>query len=221
MSAIYEACVTSVAQARAAQRAGADRLELCARIGTGGLTPPADRLASIRATVSLPIHVMIRPRPGGYSYSAAEVDAMRHCIEVARRGGAEGVVLGALTPSGAIDTDALASLLEVADGLAVTFHRAFDEVGDPISGLEHLVALGVDRILTSGGAPTARAGTPRLRKLVAAARGRIGIIACGTVRASNARRLIAETGVPEIHAHLTSPSEMQALARVAHAEARR
>lgn len=220
MPTIYEACVTSLAQARAAQRAGADRLELCARIGTGGLTPRLDRLATVRTSVSIPVHVMIRPRSGGYSYSAPELDAMRQSIEVVRRSGAEGVVLGALTPGGAIDTDALANLLEVADGLSVTFHRAFDEVNDPISGLEHLIALGVDRILTSGGAPSARAGTPMLRRLVAVARGRIGVIACGKVRARHAAALMAATGVSEVHAHLKSAASMRALAKAVHAGTR-
>lgn len=220
MPLCYEACVTSIAQARAAARAGADRLELCARIGTGGLTPPVRRIAAVRAAVSIPVHVMIRPRPGDFVYSRGELTTMVGSIASARRAGAAGVVLGALTPGGAIDTDALSLLLEAADGLSVTFHRAFDELTDPLAGLEHLVALGVDRILTSGGAPTARAGEPMLRKLVVAARGRIGIIACGTVRPANARRLITETGVTEIHAHLQSARAMRALAEIAHAEAR-
>ncbi|MDZ4675620.1 MAG: copper homeostasis protein CutC [Gemmatimonadota bacterium] len=220
MPALYEACATSVAQARAAQRAGADRLELCARIGTGGLTPPIARVAATRAAVKIPIHVMIRPRPGNFVYTTGEIAEMRRCIAAVRKVGADGVVLGALTPGGGIDTDALAHLLESADGLSVTFHRAFDEVTDPLVGLEHLVALGVDRILTSGGAPTARSGTPMLRKLVIAARGRIEIIACGTVRAANAKRLMAAAGVTEIHAHLQSPGDMRALALVIHAEPR-
>jgi copper homeostasis protein len=214
----YEACVTSIAQARAAERAGADRLELCARIESGGLTPPVERLAAVRSAVALPVHAMIRPRPGDFRYSRAELAWMRRAIREAREAGMNGIVLGTLTGDGQIDVDAVAGLLAGATGLSVTFHRAFDEVADPLPALEQLIALGVARVLTSGGPATARAGTPMLRRLVATARGRIGIIACGTVRASSVRTLMADTGVAEIHAHLRSARDMRALAHAVHAE---
>jgi copper homeostasis protein len=132
----------------------------------------------------------------------------------------DGVVLGALTDAGQVDADAVAGWLEATAGLSVTFHRAFDEVDDPLIALEQLIALGIDRVLTSGGKATAHADTPMLRRLTAAARGRIGIIACGTVRAPSVRALMAETGVTEIHAHLRSPRAMRALAHAVHAETR-
>lgn len=217
MSAIYEACVTSVAQARTAERAGADRLELCTRISTGGLTPPLPRLVAVRAVIPIPIHVMIRPRSGNYVYSTRDVEAMIRSIADAREAGAEGVVLGLLTADRRIDTRGLRALAPVIRGLSVTFHRAFDEVAAPVAAMEELVALGVHRILTSGGAPTARKGVAVLAELVAGARGRIGIIACGKVRARHAAALMAATGVSEVHAHLTSAVSMRALANAVHA----
>ncbi len=220
MSAIYEACVTSVAQARAAQRVGADRLELCTRISTGGLTPPLPRLVAVRAAVAIPIHVMVRPRAGDFVASRAEVETMIRAVAAAREAEADGVVLGLLTADRRIDTRGLRALAPVIRGLSVTFHRAFDEVAAPVAAMEELVALGVHRILTSGGAPTARKGVAVLAELVAGARGRIGIIACGKVRARHAAALMAATGVSEVHAHLTSAVSMRALANAVHAARR-
>lgn len=221
MPVTYEACVTSLAQAIAAEHAGADRLELCSRISTGGLTPPLPRLMAVRARVALPIHVMIRPRAGDFVYSAAEVDAMIRAIAGAREVGADGVVLGLVTAEGRIDTRAFRALAPITRGLSITFHRAFDEVSAPLDAMEELIELGVHRILTSGGAPTALKGTDVLSRLVAAARGRIGIIACGKVRARHAAALMAATGVSELHAHLKSVVSMRALARAVHTETRR
>jgi len=217
MPTIYEACVTSIAQAIAAERAGADRLELCTRISTGGLTPPVPRLVAVRDAVAIPIHVMIRPRAGDFSYSRAEVDRMRRAIGDAREAEADGVVLGLLTADGRVDARAFRALAPITRGLSITCHRAFDELSAPLESMEELIELGVDRILTSGGAPTARKGADLLARLVAAARGRIGIIACGRIRARHAAELVAATGVSEIHAHLKSTASMRALARAVHA----
>jgi len=213
MATTYEACVSSVALARAAQNAGADRLELCARLSTGGLTPPTDRLVAVRNAVEIPVHVMIRPRPGGFTCSRAELARMADAIAAARLAGADGVVFGVLGRDGTVDLPAMRRLMRAARGLSVTFHRAFDAVPDQFRALEELVGLGVDRVLTAGGARTARAGAPRLRRLVRAAGGRLGIIAAGTVRPGSVRALIAETGVGEVHAHLTDPAAMRAMAR--------
>lgn len=213
MPVTYEACVTSIAQARAAERAGADRLELCARLATGGLTPPQARLAAVRRAVDIPIHVMIRPRPGAFVYTAREIDTMTRAIAAARKAEVDGVVLGLLTPDRQVDSEALRALAPVTRGLSVTFHRAFDEVADPFEAMERLIALGVNRILTSGGAPTARKGEAMLANLVSASRGRIGIIAAGRVRPANVQALIAATGIGEVHAHLTDPAAMRAMTR--------
>lgn len=213
MRITYEACVTSVSQARHAEQAGAHRLELCARIATGGLTPPAGRIRAVRAATSLPIHAMIRRDRGDFRADPASLSRLHTEIAAARDAGADGVVIGVLGGDGTVDLPAMKHLMAAAQGLSVTFHRAFDRVPDQLTALEVLVALGVDRILTAGAAPTASAGAGRLRALVHAARGRIGIIAGGKVRAVNVGSLLEATGVTEVHAHLTRPGEMRALAR--------
>jgi copper homeostasis protein len=218
MTIIYEACVTSISQARRAERAGAARLELCARIATGGLTPPAGRVRAVRAATSLPLHVMIRRDRGDFSCDAATLHRMHTEIVAARRAGADGVVLGVLGRDGSVDVSAMERLVDASTGLSVTFHRALDRVPDQLAALEVLVSLGVDRILTSGAAPTAAEGARVLRGLVHAARGRIGIIAGGKVRADNVRSLLAATGVTEVHAHVTRLGEMRALANAVSSE---
>jgi copper homeostasis protein len=218
MTVLYEACVTSVSQARHAEQAGAHRLELCARIGTGGLTPPARRIKAVRAATSLPLHVLIRDDRGDFRCDAVALHRMHTEITAARHAGADGIVIGVLERDGTVDVPAMAGLMRASTGLAVTFHRAFDRTPDPLGALEVLVSLGVDRILTSGAAPTAREGAERLRALVHAARGRIGIIAGGKVRADNVRSLLAATGVNEVHAHLTRRAEMRALAGAVRSE---
>jgi copper homeostasis protein len=214
MTPIYEACVTSVSQARAAARAGADRLELCARLLTGGVTPPEARIRAVLAAAGVPVHIMIRRTTDGFRCSPRLLDRMLADITAARHAGAHGLVLGVLDPDGGVDEATMRVLMDAAAGLSVTFHRAFDQTPDPFGALEALAALGVCRILTSGGAPTARQGAPRLRQLVAAARGRVRIVAAGTVRADHVAALVAETGVREVHAHLSTAREMAALARV-------
>lgn len=213
MTLLYEACVTSVSQARLAERAGARRLELCARLGVGGMTPPVARIAAVRAATTLPLHVMIRRDAGNFRCDAAQRRRMHADAQMARAAGADGIVVGILAGDSRVDLPAMRTLLQEAGGMAVTFHRAFDRIPDPLEALEELVGLGVHRILTSGGAPTARQGAPGLARLVAAARGRIGIIAAGTVRADHAAALAAATGVHELHAHLRTAGEMRALAR--------
>lgn len=219
MTLLYEACVTSVSQARLAARAGAGRLELCARLGAGGLTPPLDRLRAVCEATPLPVRVMIRHDRGDYQSDPRTVDRMVAGIAAAREAGAAGIVLGVLAPDRAPDLPALQVLMAAAAGLPVTFHRAFDAIPDPFGALDALAELGFDRILTSGGAPTARAGIPVLRRLVQAASGRIGIIAAGTIRADHAAALVGATGVREVHAHLTRLGEMRALAEALEVEA--
>jgi copper homeostasis protein len=149
------------------------------------------------------------------------MDTMIRAIAAAREAGADGVVLGRLTADRQVDIVVLRALAPVTRGLSVTFHRAFDEVANPLEAMEELIMLGVSRILTSGGAPTARKGETVLANLVSASRGRIGIIACGKVRPANVRALIAATGVSEVHAHLKTAQAMRAMAGVVKGKARR
>lgn len=197
---LLEACVDSLASTLAAEAGGADRLELAARMDLDGLTPPATLVAQVVACVRLPVVVLVRPRAGGFAYDAGERSAMLDAVAAARTLGAHGVAVGALRADDTLDTAFLGELVEAARPLRVTCHRAFDRTPERLAALESLVALGVDRVLTSGGAPDAATGLPALRELVRAAAGRIVVVAGGGVTTTVAVRL-AEAGVREVHAH--------------------
>ncbi len=199
MTVLFEACVDSVASAVAAEAGGADRLELAARMDLDGLTPPAALVAQVLACVRVPVVVLVRPRGGGFTYDPGEREAILDAVQAARALGAHGVALGVLRDDGSLDTDFLGSLVAAARPLRVTCHRAFDRTPDLLRALEELVALGFDRVLTSGGAADAAEGMAALRGLARAAAGRIAIVAGGGVNAGVARRLAA-AGVPEVHA---------------------
>jgi copper homeostasis protein CutC len=155
---LLEICVESFDDAMVAVRAGADRIEYCAALAVGGVTPSAGALARLR-DVPVRCRVMIRPRPGDFIYGASDVAMMKHDIALARDHGAEGIVIGAAMQDGRLDRDMLADLLSVAGGLGATLHRVFDAVPDPFDALEGAIDLGFDRILTSGQQPTAEQGT--------------------------------------------------------------
>jgi copper homeostasis protein len=200
---LVEACVDSVASSLAAERGGAGRLELCDAIFDGGTTPSAGMIAACKATVSIPVFVMIRPRGGGFVYSDAERDVMRRDIVVARELGADGVVIGGLRPDGTVDLSLARILVEAAQQLPVTFHRAFDITPDLAASLELLADAGVQRILSAGGASTAADGATVLADLVRKAGSRIVVMAGGGVREENVRRLVSVSGVREVHVRLT------------------
>lgn len=197
--ALLEVCVDSLDGALAAEAGGAQRIELCSRLDVGGLHPAGDLLRDALARTSVPHHVMVRPRAGTFVHTRAELDVMAVQIESVRTSRASGVVLGVLTHAREIDVDATARLIECARPLSVTFHRAFDELRDLHGGLEQLIALGVERVLTSGGAPSALEGRAQLRELVARAAGRIVVMPGGGVRAHNAAQILSETGARELH----------------------
>jgi copper homeostasis protein len=195
-----EVCVETAAAAVAAVAGGAMRIELCSSLAVGGLTPAEHEIAATLRSVRVPVHLMLRPRAGGFVRDRGELHAMLGELARIRRSGAAGVVLGLLTPERRIDVAATAALAAAARPLAVTFHRAFDQLAEPARGLDALLALGIDRVLTAGGAADAPAGATVLRALVARAGGRITVMAGGGVRAANWRALVAATGVPELHA---------------------
>ena len=199
MPILVEACVDSVASAVAAERGGARRLELCDNLADAGTTPSAGMIAAVKAHVGVPVFPIVRARGGGFVYSPLEVDVMRRDIRAARQLGADGIVTGALDASGCVDQRIMLDLIEVAGELPVTFHRAFDVVPDLDAALETLIEMGVQRVLTSGGAPTAVQGADRLASLVARAGKRLAILAGGGVREENVRQLIERSGVTEIH----------------------
>lgn len=194
--ALLEVAVDSIEGVLAAREGGASRIELCSRLDVGGLSPGPELLKEAIEHSPLPLCVMVRPRPGDFVYSPAEVDAMEAEISGLQTAGA---VLGALTRDGRIDLPTLQRLVRAARPLSVTFHRAFDEAADLDLALEDLVSIGVDRVLTSGGEKDAYAGRRRLRALVDRARGRIVVMAGGGVRPANAAAILADSGVAELH----------------------
>ena len=212
MRRLLESVVETVAAARAAERAGAGRLELCARLSDGGVTPPAGLITAVLERVSIPVFVMVRPRAGDFVYSDDELADALHDVAAARMRGAHGIVLGVLHEDGRVDVDRTRSLVDRADGLPVTFHRAFDATPDPSSALEDVIAAGASRVLTSGGAPTAHDGLARLALLVRQAGDRLTVLAGGGVRAHNVRAIVAGSGVREVHARFEDDQGTRALA---------
>lgn len=200
MNILVEAAVESLDDALAAVDGGADRLELCANLADGGTTPSEDLITDVVEQVDVPVFVMIRPRGGPFVYSTTELEEMRRSIDRARDLGVDGYVFGVLNSSNRIDTIRTQSLMDVAADLPVTFHRAFDRVSDRIDALDTLLDLGIARVLTSGGAPTAPQGLASLRELVEVAGDDIVILAGGGVRFQNVLELVDETGVQEVHA---------------------
>lgn len=197
-----EVCCGSLASAVAAVEGGARRIELCSALSLDGLTPSIGLIRELRHIYpDLLIHVLIRPREGDFVYTEAEVRVMERDIHEAVAAGASAIVSGALTPDGDIDVKTTLRLLLASEDLPFTFHRAFDQVRFPSLSLRQLEAIGVRRILTSGGVTSAEAGIPQLRALVQLAQemGTLSILPGGGVTSANAHRILAETGATEIH----------------------
>jgi len=196
---LLEVCATSVSTARAAERGGADRIELCANLAVGGITPDPALLASVLRAVSIPVHVLIRPRAGDFVYTAAEFDCMCRQIEAARSAGAAGVAMGILLPDGQIDVPRTRALAQLARPLHVTFHRAFDETPHPFDGLEDVIRSGADTLLTSGGAPDIVRGSAAIARLREQAGPRLQIMAGGGLNLGNLAGFARTTGVFCLH----------------------
>lgn len=198
---LLEVCVDSVEGAVAAQEGGADRIELCAGMPEGGITPSAGLMKEACRRMKLPVYAMIRPRGGDFLYSDHEFEVMGLDVEAVRACGVRGVVFGILTADGKIDCERMGELVQRARPLGVTCHRAFDMSRDPFEALEDLVALGVERVLTSGQRTSAMEGMDLLAQLVDRAAGRIRIMPGGGVRPENIATILRRTGAPEIHVH--------------------
>lgn len=206
-----EICVYSYESARIAQESGADRIELCAGLPEGGTTPSYGTVKKVCKDLSLPVHVIIRPRGGDFLYTNAEIDIMCEDIRMARQSGASGIVTGVLDKFGNVDNESMQILMKEAEGLSVTFHRAFDMTNNPFHALEDIIRLGCDRILTSGQQSTALKGKELLKELVDKSRDRIIIMpGCG-ITPGNIHELISATGASEYHfsARQSRESEMQ------------
>lgn len=213
---LLEIAADGLRSALAAEAGGADRVELCADLANGGVTPSVGVIAAVRDVLALPVHVLIRPRAGDFCYSRAEIRVMQYDIEQCARLGCHGIVIGALDTAGDVDLKACRELMAVAGAMSITFHRAFDAVRDRQIALEALIGLGCARVLTSGGSVSAPEGATAIAAVVRQAAGRIGVMAAAGIRSEHVRELIAATGVREIHASAsarqTSPTSQRSAA---------
>ncbi len=208
-----EICADSIESALTAQNGGAQRIEFCDNLLDGGTTPSFAQLEMARKLLkTTKLYVLVRPRGGDFLYSDVEFDIMKLDIHCCGKLGCDGVVIGMLTADGHIDTDSCAELVAIARhyGMGVTFHRAFDRCCDLQQGLEDVIGLGCERILTSGGCNTAQEGVAIIKKLVEQAAGRISIMPGSGVTPENARTILETTGAYEIHGTFRSryPSKM-------------
>ncbi|WP_333602780.1 copper homeostasis protein CutC [Atlantibacter hermannii] len=207
--ALLEICCYSLECAITAQKAGADRIELCSAPAEGGLTPSAGLLKSVRAGVTIPVHPIVRPRGGDFCYSASEFAIMLDDIALIRDAGFPGLVTGVLIEDGDVDMPRMQKIMAAAQGMAVTFHRAFDMCANPFNALDKLAELGVARVLTSGQQASAEKGISKIAELIAYSDAPI-IMAGAGVRLSNLDTFIAQ-GVKELHssAGMKVPSAMR------------
>ena len=196
---IFEICVDSVSGVRAARAAGAHRVELCADLLEGGITPSLGMIRRARAVDGIGLHVMIRPRGGDFLFDDDEFAMMKNDVDFARQEGANGVVIGLLRADGTVDADRAGELIALARPMAVTFHRAFDMAPDPFQSLETLIELGVDRVLTSGQEASVLEGLPLIASLVKQAGDRIIVMPGGGITARNLSRIVETARPREIH----------------------
>jgi copper homeostasis protein len=198
-SIVVEICVDSVEGAHAAQMGGAQRVELCDNLLEGGTTPSAGMIALARRQIDIGLQVMIRPRGGDFYYSDLEFAVMKYDVAQAKQLGADGVVIGLLDAAGGIDRERTAELIALARPLNVTFHRAFDMTADPERALADLIALGVDRVLTSGLESSALEGVDRIAALAQQAGDRLIVMAGGGIHERNVSKIVRQSGVKEVH----------------------
>lgn len=199
MPFVLEACVDSVESAESAARGGATRLELCANLLIGGTSPDEDLFRMVRERVDIPVRVLLRPRFGDFLYTEDEFELLRRQVRRFAALGADGVVIGVLTPDGTLDEVRMAELIAHADGCGVTLHRAFDLCRDPFEALAAARRLGVDTILTSGQCASCMEGAALLAELTRASGGRPQILVGAGVNAEVIRALQPVTGADAFH----------------------
>jgi copper homeostasis protein len=203
MTYLFELCVETLHAARAAERGNADRIELCTRLEIGGITPGQQLTAAVVRALSIPVHVLIRPRGGDFAYSASEFAQMREQVQWVKKAGAAGVALGVLRADRRIDVDRSRELTELAHPMKVTFHRAFDETPEPAEALEAVIETGAACLLTSGGSADVLTGAEQLAQLVRQAGDRIQIMAGGGLKLASMAEVLERTGVRCLHGSLT------------------
>jgi len=206
---IIEIATTDFITTKSAVEGGADRIELCAALTEGGITPSYGTIIKCREAFDVQIFPIIRNRSGDFLYTDDEFEIMMHDVKLCKQIGCDGVVIGVLHKDGSIDIQRTAKLVETAYPLEVTFHRAFDRCKDPFEALEQLIKIGCQRILTSGQQPTAPQGVELIAQLVKAADERIIIMPGSGVRKENIKELQQKTGAIEFHSSLRSKANSQ------------
>jgi copper homeostasis protein len=210
---LLEVCANSVESAIAAEKGGAQRVELCDNIYEGGTTPSHGAIVLARKYLSIDLHVIIRPRGGDFLYSSSELEIMKQDIIAAKNLGADGVVFGMLTPEAKVDKTACRQLLELAYPLRTTFHRAFDMLENPFTALDDIIDLGFDILLTSGLQPKAFDGIPIIKKLVELATDRICIMPGSGITEENIKEIAIQTKAQAFHVSLRKKTESNMLFR--------
>lgn len=199
---LLEVAIATVDDALAAEAGGADRLELNAALALGGLTPSLGTLREIKAHVRLPVMVMVRPRPGGFAYSAADFKVMQRDGDLFLEHGADGLVFGILHPDGCVDGERCRRLVEQVAGRDAVFHRAFDVTPEPFTALEQLIDLGFRRVMTSGQEESAYQGAALISALRQQANGRIEVLPAAGINSFTLADVLTRTGCDQIHASL-------------------
>lgn len=197
---IKEACVENLPQAIAAERNGANRLELCSHLESGGLTPSKDLILKVKNQVAIPVRIMIRPRAGNFVYTDLEIVEMRAAIDLCKKAGVEGVVFGVLKTDSTLDLKVISELIAYASPLKAVIHKAVDETVNPLNAVHELVKLGgIDTILTSGGCETASEGKEVLREMQKICRDRIELMPAGKITENNVEELHQFIGAKAYH----------------------
>lgn len=199
MNYTLEICAGSLASAFAAAKGGADRIELCDNLSEGGTTPSYGMIETCRSRLDIPVFPIIRPRGGDFVYSEDEFEVMKQDVICCEALGCPGVVFGILSPDGSVDAERCEKLMDLTGAMQVTFHRAFDRCNDLQQGLEDIIDLGFNRVLTSGGEIYAEEATPVLAGLVKQAGTRIIIMPGSGITAANLPRIVKETAASEFH----------------------
>jgi copper homeostasis protein len=199
---IFEVCAETVEACAAAREGGADRVEICSGLSEGGVTPSHGLIREAIEVSGLPVHVLVRPRGGGFHFAESEIAVMAEDIVHAKLLGSAGVVIGLLKADGKVDVETTRNLVQLARPMEVTFHRAFDTLTDLLEGLEDVIATGCDRVLTSGGCEDVVLGAEMLARLVALASGRIDVAVGGGLRVENASEVARVTAATHFHGSL-------------------
>lgn len=208
MKYVLEICVGSLESALAAEKGGADRIELCDNLYEGGTTPSFGMIKTCLSLLSIPVFPIIRPRGGDFIYSEEEFEVMKSDVIACRELGCEGLVFGILQSDGKVDKERCSELVKLSGPMQLTFHRAFDRCSDREEGLEEIIAMGFRRVLTSGGNDFAEQGVSELIKLVKQAKDRISIMPGSGITAENLLQIARETGAIELHTTAKSKTQL-------------